>query len=224
MTSVAPAVVTFDAGQTLVELDLDFLGARLASRGVVVETEALSAALPAAQRHHDRLVEAGASHPWQAFMTELLVGAGTPAEHVAASVAWLWSEQPQVNLWRKPIAGMRELAVELAARGVRVGVVSNSEGRIAALLDAVGFAGVFHAVIDSGQLGIAKPDPRIFAHALAYLDVPAPRIAIHVGDSWAADVVGARAAGWEALWYGAGADVRDAAETRAAIDALLARP
>lgn len=221
MTGVTPAVVTFDVGQTLVELDLDFLVERLAGRALVVEAGSLARALPAAWAHHDQLVHAGASHPWHAFMSALLVGAGADPAAVEPAVAWLWSEQPHRNLWRKPIAGMRELACELRARGVRVGVVSNSEGRIAELLDEVGFAGVFHAVVDSGRFGIAKPDPRIFAHALAQLEVPAPRVAIHVGDSWAADIVGARAAGWQTVWFGPAVDVHDAAEARVAIDALL---
>ena len=105
---------------------------------------------------------------------------------------------------------------------LRVGVLSNSEGRIAELLDSVGFAGVFHAVIDSGRFGIAKPDPRIFAHALERLDARTPRVATHVGDSYAADVVGARNAGWQAIWFGPSGTVSDAAGTRAAIDVLLA--
>src|SRR5688572_12666354 len=49
-------VITFDAGQTLVELDLDFLARRLDERGVVVEPAALGAAAPAAWAKYDELV------------------------------------------------------------------------------------------------------------------------------------------------------------------------
>ncbi|HUJ62640.1 MAG TPA: HAD family hydrolase [Kofleriaceae bacterium] len=219
-----PHVVTFDAGQTLVELDLDFLAARLAERGRVVPSAALAAAMPAAWRHHDALVEAGEHHPWQGLMAALIGGAGVP--DAGALAEWLFHEQPRRNLFRRPIAGMVALARELAARGVRVAVLSNSEGHLAELLGAIGVADTFAAVIDSGRLGIAKPDPRIFAHALELLG-GAPDRAVHVGDSWAADVAGARAAGWRAVWYGgrgAASDgvaiARDAAETRAALAAF----
>ena len=50
------------------------------------------------------------------------------------------------------------------------------------------------AVIDSGAVGVAKPDPGIFTLALNAVGVEAAR-AVHVGDTVAADVVGARAAG-----------------------------
>ena len=52
------------------------------------------------------------------------------------------------------------------------------------------------ALVDSGVVGVAKPDPRIFDHVLGPLGLPAPRCA-YVGDSVRNDVVGARAAG---LW------------------------
>ena len=119
-------IVTFDAGETLVELDLEFLARRLAERGVAVDVARLAAAKPAAWRHHDELVAAGARHPWHALVTHLLEGAGLT--DVAPLVAWLWDEQPRANLWRKPIPGMVALARELAAGGARVGVLSNSGG------------------------------------------------------------------------------------------------
>ena len=49
-------------------------------------------------------------------------------------------------------------------------------------------------MLDSSVVGVAKPDPRIFAIALERLGV-APEHAIHVGDTPAADVDGAIAAG-----------------------------
>jgi putative hydrolase of the HAD superfamily len=50
--------------------------------------------------------------------------------------------------------------------------------------------------VDSGAVGIEKPDPRIFAMALALADV-APDEALYVGDLYPVDVVGARRAGLE---------------------------
>ncbi|MDQ3334884.1 MAG: HAD-IA family hydrolase [Myxococcota bacterium] len=154
-------------------------------------------------------------------MQHLLEGAGVadPAPHVA----WLWAQQPAKNLWRRQLPEMLDLVRELATTGAIVAVLSNSEGRLAELFEEIGIASAFAAIIDSGRVGIEKPDPRIFAHTLGVLGASGP--GIHIGDSWAADIVGARAAGWRAIWFGPGVhdvegdDVvaaRDAAEARAA--------
>jgi FMN phosphatase YigB (HAD superfamily) len=218
-------VVTFDAGETLVELDLDFLAARLVSKHIDTTGAALTAALPTAWRRHDSLGDVGHEARWRALMTTLLDGAGVPGSSIGGAVDWLWREQPRANLWRKPIAGVVEVTRELAAAGVQLGVVSNSEGTIGALLAEVGIA--CGPVIDSGVVGVAKPDPAIFALALAQTG-GAPADAIHVGDSWAADVEGALAAGWRAVWYGRRAEPRDRpgvaiARDGAELRAVLAR-
>lgn len=78
-------------------------------------------------------------------------------------------------------------------------VLSNSEGRLAELLEEIGLAAPFAAILDSGRLGFKKPDRRMFDHAL---EVTGRTHGIHVGDSWPADVEGALGAGWRAVWYG----------------------
>ena len=204
----------------------DFLAHRLEERGVTVAPAALGAATPAAWARYDALTAAGAGHPWRALMSTLLAGAGVAAAEDLAG--WLWTEQPRANLWRRPILEMVELARELAARGARVAVLSNSEGRLAELLVEIGIADPFAVIVDSGRLGIEKPDRRIFEHTLAALGAPGaqPIQPIHIGDSWPADIQGALAAGWRAIWYGRGvrevddpcvAAARDPAEARAAL-------
>ncbi|HEY0190593.1 MAG TPA: HAD family hydrolase [Kofleriaceae bacterium] len=222
-------VVTFDAGQTLIDLDLAFLARRLAERGVTVSLEALAAAAPAAWARYDALVDPAAGHPWRELMATLLAGAGIAGEAVPALVEWLWTEQPRANLWRAEIPGMVDLARELGARGVHVAVLSNSEGRLAELLAEIGIADAFAVIVDSGRVGVEKPDPRIFELTLTALG--ARGAGIHIGDSWPADVAGALAAGWRAIWYGRRAtpvdDPRvaiayDVAGVRAALDRWLA--
>jgi putative hydrolase of the HAD superfamily len=226
---IEPRVVSFDAGQTVIDLDLAFLARRLAERGVSVEIQALAAAVPAAWQRYDALIDPARGHPWRALMTTLLGGAGIADEAIGPLVDWLWDEQPRANLWRAEIPEMVALARELRARGVRVAVLSNSEGRLAELLAEIGIADAFDAIVDSGRVGIEKPDRRIFDHTLAVLGASRP--GIHVGDSWPADVVGALGAGWRAVWYGWRARpvddprvaiARGPAEARAAIDRWLA--
>ena len=221
------SVVTFDIGQTLVDLDLDFLAMRLGQRGVTVPTDALRDALPTAWQRYDALTESGASHPWHELMQSLLTGAGVadPAPHVA----WLYEQQATANLWRKPIPAMVDIVRDLRAKGVALAALSNSEGHLAELLAEIELAPLFDAIIDSGCVGVAKPDPRIFTLTLEALAVK-PAVIVHVGDSWAADVEGALAAGWNAIWYRSrpskgNADPRvpiatNAAETRAALSSF----
>jgi HAD superfamily hydrolase (TIGR01509 family) len=106
----------------------------------------------------------------------------------------MWAEHRRFNLWRKVPDGLVAAVGELRARGVPVVVVSNSEGQLQALFDNLGLGDAFDLVIDSHHVGVEKPDPRIFAPVLARFGVPAAD-ALHLGDTWATDVVGARAAG-----------------------------
>ncbi len=159
----------------------------------------LGAAAPAAWRRYDALVTGATGHPWRELMTTLLTGAGVAEP--APLVDWLWSQQPTANLWRRPLPAMLDLARELGAAGAIVGVLSNSEGRLAELFVEIGIAAPFAAIIDSGRVGIEKPDPRIFEHTALALGVPG-QPGIHIGDSWSADIAGALAAGWRAIWFG----------------------
>ena len=84
---------------------------------------------------------------------------------------------------------------ELKRRGLLVAVVSNTEdGRVLDALEAAGLGGRFDAVVDSHLVGVSKPDPAIFRHALGLLEV-GPHEAVFVGDSYAHDALAARAAG-----------------------------
>lgn len=101
---------------------------------------------------------------------------------------------------RRPIDGARDLLQALAGR-VRIGIVSNNlldEQRDK--LEFCGFTPFIDALIVSDEFGISKPDPAIFQIALERLGVAAGD-AVMIGDSWAADIVGAARAGIRGLWY-----------------------
>jgi HAD superfamily hydrolase (TIGR01509 family) len=86
----------------------------------------------------------------------------------------------------------------LATRGYHLAIVSNwpLAAAIDRYVDAAGWRGWLMAVVVSERVGTIKPYPAIFATARQALGDPAPRELLHVGDDWAADVEGARAAGW----------------------------
>jgi len=87
----------------------------------------------------------------------------------------------------------------LRAAGLRLGVVSNFDGRLPRLLAACALAKNFEAVVYSEEVGVEKPHPAIFEELLERLALPAGDV-LHVGDSRRDDVEGARAVGMEALW------------------------
>jgi putative hydrolase of the HAD superfamily len=86
----------------------------------------------------------------------------------------------------------------LRARGARLVVVSNWDASLRERLEETGLAPLVDGAVASAELGVAKPDPAIFAHALEVAGVPAEE-ALHVGDSPVEDVEGARAAGVSAV-------------------------
>jgi putative hydrolase of the HAD superfamily len=87
---------------------------------------------------------------------------------------------------------------ELKRLGLRTVVVSNWDAALHERLEETGLAPLVDGVVASAQLGHAKPDRAIFAHALALADAPAAA-AVHAGDTVEADVEGALAAGLRAV-------------------------
>ena len=85
------------------------------------------------------------------------------------------------------------------ARGLYVGVISNFNDALLPVLKYHGLDQFVDDVTYSEAVGVEKPDPRIFEHALRKAGC-APVRALHVGDSWEADYLGARGAGMEAVW------------------------
>ncbi|MGH2871266.1 MAG: HAD family hydrolase, partial [Solirubrobacteraceae bacterium] len=76
--------------------------------------------------------------------------------------------------------------------------VSNWDVSLLEVLELAGLGVLLDAVVSSAAVGAAKPAPAIFGHALA-LSGARPEHALHVGDSLAEDVAGARACGIEAV-------------------------
>jgi HAD superfamily hydrolase (TIGR01549 family) len=127
-------------------------------------------------------------------------GADVPddlAAHVAATYRDAYREA------RRAIAGAAALVAAVRERA-RIAVVSNNlleeqqEKLRTCAIDRF-----VDALVVSEEVGVSKPDPLIFRVALERLDC-APGEAVMVGDSWSADVVGARAAGIRAVWFNPG--------------------
>ncbi len=109
--------------------------------------------------------------------------------------------------WRFPLLESVAALGQLYHRKVPIGIVSNASGQIEGTLNNLCIcqvgpgAGVPVSIVtDSHVIGFAKPDPRIFAEAIAALNLAPERVA-YVGDSYVNDVGGAVAAGLVPLLY-----------------------
>ena len=116
------------------------------------------------------------------------------------------------EVWRPAhaVLGAAQAMLEsLRTSGIKTGLVANSWPDPARLLradaEAVGLAPLLDVMVFSEELGVSKPQPEIFLHALAALGVE-PERALYVGDRLETDVQGAANVGMttvQALWFNA---------------------
>lgn len=112
-------------------------------------------------------------------------------------VQLLWESFGCTDRWRT-FPEVEPVLAELRRRGYRLGIVSNWDSRLVPICHALGITGYMEFVLASSVVGVEKPDRRIFEMALARMGVEPDR-AIHVGDDFEADVLGARGAGIAAV-------------------------
>ncbi len=211
--------VLFDAGGVLVVPDPAALSPILRRFGADPTPEAVVRAHYAGMRAQDAEARDGELDDWDLYRIHLVMAAGiAPDQATLAAGALLEVWSPYV--WRHPLAQSVAALHRLHERGVPMGVVSNASGQIEGTLAAQGVcqvglgAGVpVSVVVDSEVVGVMKPDPAIFAPALARLGLAADRVA-YVGDSIRNDVRGAEAAGLVPLHLDPHDDHPDASHRR----------
>jgi putative hydrolase of the HAD superfamily len=187
--------VLLDAGGVLLDLDYEYFRRLIAARHGEVSIEELARYEAAARREIHRQVSEGGrvSETWRDYFRIMLSKAGVAVEEHEDIVDSLWEAHQRFGLWTVAIDGAIETVSLLKERGLRIGVVSNAEGRVEQDLEAAGFRGLFETVVDSHLVGVEKPDPKIFRIAMERMNL-APEGTIYVGDLPSVDVVGARAA------------------------------
>ena len=190
--------VTFDVGGTLIEPwpSVGHVYAEVAAnRGIANLTpEELQRRFVTA--FHRRARPLHSAEDWAEIVDETFAGLVTelpsktffPELYERFAQAAAWRIYPDVE----PTLGA------LAGRGLKLGVISNWDDRLRPLLSALGLADSFETIIVSCEAGASKPATAIFQKAAEQLGVP-PHTILHVGDSFAMDVEGARTAGLKAV-------------------------
>jgi putative hydrolase of the HAD superfamily len=173
-----------------------------ASLGVPITAAALDRSVGAATRAVEGAAGVAAGRTDRArarvYLEALFTEAGVPAGRMEEVARALQRLHQDWHLWCRTVPGTAETLDRLRAAGLRLGIVSNSDGRVEEALTAAGIRDRFDVILDSALVGVEKPDPAIFRAALTALGV-APEEALYVGDLYDVDVVGARAAGVEAV-------------------------
>jgi putative hydrolase of the HAD superfamily len=204
---MTPKAVLLDAGGVFLLPESQRIVAAFARAGVTVAPDRLPDAHYRAAATFDTTLDVDAdwAGSWQAYLrayvTDCTDAAGDDDDDDDEVHRHLDSEFADAALWLDVIPGAIPGLRALAATGVMLGVVSNADGLMAQRLRDLeilqvgpGLGVEVGTVIDSGAVGVMKPDPRIFDMALTALDVQAADT-WYVGDMPAFDVVGARRAG-----------------------------
>ncbi len=116
-----------------------------------------------------------------------------PEADCAAFFPALYKRFETADVWRVHDDVLPALD-ELAGRGFRLAVVSNWDARLRHLLRELKLMPFFETASISGEVGFLKPSSVLFEHTLRMLGLPANAV-VHVGDSAAEDIAGAKSAG-----------------------------
>jgi len=187
-----------DAGGVLVFPNWERVQDTLKRHGLAVDARRMAAAEPLSRRETDTAEAVAASTDrsrvetyWKRIFVLAGIPLGPPTE---AARNELEEYHARHNLWESVPGDVAPALRRLRGQGLRLAVISNSNGTLRAKLDRLGLTALFDLVVDSTEEGVEKPDPRIFELALERLGAHAGKT-VHVGDLYHVDVAGARAAG-----------------------------
>ena len=208
MTTNNAAVITFDAGGTMIYCDpspgeiyahhLSRLGRHVQAEEVgPVFRDAWAAmqrqAVPGQDRYNS--VAGGELAWWGAFVREVLrrLDHDAPWEPLLED---LYAAFCEASVWKVFPETMSTLEA-LAGCGIRLAVISNWDRRLPDILRSLGLFEIFETVTVSSIEGFEKPSSEIFHRTLERMEISAEE-AIHVGDSPLEDYTGAERAGLSA--------------------------
>ena len=190
--------ITFDVGGTLIEPwpSVGHVYAAVAARHGFT---GLAAEILNTRFRQAWVARGGVDHTrrdWEEIVDEVFLGL-TTSPPSTTFFPELYDHFAEPAAWRV-FDDTRPALTSLAARGVRLGVVSNWDERLRGLLRRLDLDRYFEVIVVSCEEGFAKPSRAIFASAAQKLGLSPVNI-LHVGDSAEMDVAGAQAAGFAAV-------------------------
>ncbi|MBI5232211.1 MAG: HAD-IA family hydrolase [Coriobacteriales bacterium] len=196
--------VFFDVGNTLLypyPSVSEVVRQVLETEGHVHDLDAIDAWMPLVDEYYEERyreddtfwTDEGATHEVWVGMYALLcrkLGVEEDAERLAHAV---YEEFGDASRWRAYEDVGRTFGM-LRECGVKIGLISNWDSRLRGIIERLGLGEYVDTIVSSADVGLHKPDPRIFELALGHVGVSA-RDAAHVGDHEYADVLGATGVG-----------------------------
>jgi HAD superfamily hydrolase (TIGR01662 family) len=150
-------------------------------------------------------------HRYIAAIIRAMGGDGPAVEVCAAKIYDEWAACHHFELYDDVPATL----AEIAGRGVRIGLISNSHRCLSSFQSHFELEGLISAALSSSEHGYMKPHPSIFEAALRLVDVPAAE-AVMVGDSLAHDIDGAARVGMRGVLVRRSADFGPGSASRLA--------
>ena len=202
MKSAALKAVFFDVDFTLIYPGPIFQGEGYAEfcrrYGMEVDPARFSDAVLAAASILDgdsvHVYDAGIFVRYVRRIIEEMGGSGDQLDSCASEIYAEWAACQHFFLYDDVEPALRELA----ARGLKIGLISNSHRCLVSFQQHFALDGLIAAAISSSEHGYLKPHPSIFESALARAGVSATE-SVMVGDSYAHDVEGARQVGMRGI-------------------------
>ena len=207
----------FDVGNTLIRPHpsvSEVVRQVLAEEGHVHDLDAIDRLMPLVDEYYEDRYrsddtfwtdEGRTSEVWVGMYSLLCrkLGIEDGAERIAARVYQEFGDPARWVVYSDVQPAFRRLR----RRGLVLGLISNWDDRLSGLIAGLGLAAELETIVSSAEVGLHKPDPRIFELACARLGVD-PEQAAHVGDHHYADIVGARAIGMRPVLIDRHADSR----------------
>ncbi len=191
--------VFFDVGHTLItpypSLE-EVIKETLEEEGIKVSLESLKETAPLVDVYYNELYERngsvwasreGAIWLWKELYGFWMRKLGL-SERAYELGEKIYNAFGEGDKW-KPFTDVIRVLEELKGKGIEMGVISNWDERLSQILSEMGLSHFFNFILASAEVGMAKPDKRIFQRALKLARV-SPREAVHVGDHLLADVEG----------------------------------
>jgi len=191
--------VFFDVGNTLLFANRPRILAPLHHRGIVPTEEQLRRLEGEVKNRFDDILEHGgkADHSfWDMFYARLFEELGLGDEGLRRQL--IANTRTSAN-WDQLRPGTHEALGQIREK-YKTAVISNADGKIAAVLARCGLADGFLTITDSGIVGREKPDPVIFDAAMQSVAAK-PEESLYVGDVYSVDYRGATGAGMQAVLF-----------------------
>ena len=155
---------------------------------------AVASAAPLLDSPEDTPYAAGIVVAYTRHIVEQMGGRGPNLDACAREIYAEWAACQHFELYED----VPDVLRELAAAGVRIGLISNSHRCLASFQSHFDLHGLISATVSSSEHGFMKPHPSIFSAALQLVNVGAGE-AMMVGDSVRQDIEGALRAGMRAV-------------------------